>query len=58
MRIILLALACIGTFFVSAGQLHAGALTTQFASIMAQSGNMFDVNIKSNALTVTSLDLN
>lgn len=36
----------------------AGSLTTEFASNNGQDGNMFDVVVGSNALTVTGFDLN
>ena len=36
----------------------AGVLTTHYLGINGNSGNMFDVQVAGNALTVTSLDLN
>jgi len=39
-------------------QTQAGSLTTIFAGDNSHDGNMFDVDVFGNALTVTSLDLN
>lgn len=40
------------------GPVNAGQLTTTFAGGNGQSGNMFDIVVKSNSLTITGFDLN
>ncbi len=42
----------------SAGPLHAATLTTEFNANNGESGNLFDVVVLGNALTVTAFDLN
>jgi hypothetical protein len=53
-RRFLLALA----LMVPLGTAYAGSLTTMFASNNGQDGNMFDVLVGANDLTITGFDLN
>jgi hypothetical protein len=57
-RTIQLAVACAAVLTVAAGQVEGAVLTTAFNADNGQSGNMFDVAVAGNALTVTGLDLN
>jgi hypothetical protein len=51
-------LAALALLLGGVGQAKAGFLTTTYAGGNAQSGNMFDVTVAGNNLTVTGFDLN
>ena len=48
----------VAAMFMVAGSAQAGMITTTFANDNGQAGNMFDVTVFGNPLTVTGLDLN